>query len=44
MIGTATASFRPDVPPEPVLEGFGYDMWLGPSPWAPFNMQRCIFN
>lgn len=44
MIGTATASFYPDVPPEPVPEGFDYDMWLGPSPWAPFNSQRCTRN
>lgn len=41
MIGTATAPFSPDLPPEPVPEGLDYEMWLGPSPWAPFNTRRC---
>lgn len=41
MIGTATAPFSPDLPAEPVPEGFDYEMWLGPSPWAPFNTRRC---
>lgn len=30
--------------PEPVMpipEGFDYDMWLGPAPWAPFTAKRC---
>lgn len=40
-IGTATAPYSPDLPPEPVPPGFDYDMWLGPSPWAPFNTRRC---
>jgi predicted dehydrogenase len=40
-IGTATAPYSPDLPPEPVPPGLDYDMWLGPSPWAPFNTRRC---
>jgi predicted dehydrogenase len=41
MIGTATAPYSPDLPPEPIPEGFDYDMWLGPAPWAPHNTRRC---
>jgi predicted dehydrogenase len=32
------------IPPqrvEPVPEGFDYDMWLGPAPWAPYTSKRC---
>lgn len=37
-------SFEPptDFPEEPVPEGFNYDMWLGPSPWEPYNSQRVL--
>lgn len=41
MIGTATAPYSPDLPPEPIPAGFDYDLWLGPSPWAPYNTRRC---
>lgn len=27
--------------PEPAPEGFDYDMWLGPAPWAPYCPNRC---
>ncbi len=30
--------------PEPVPEGFDYDMWLGPAPWAPYCPARCHVN
>ena len=30
-----------DHPPEPVPEGFDYDMWLGRAPWAPYTRYRC---
>ena len=30
--------------PTPVPEGFDYDMWLGPAPWAPYSPARCHFN
>ncbi len=26
----------------PVPEGFDYDLWLGPAPWAPFCADRCL--
>lgn len=28
-------------PVEPVPQGFDYDMWLGPAPWAPYTTARC---
>ncbi len=28
--------------PEPIPEGFDYDLWLGPAPSAPFNTDRCF--
>ncbi|MDD4871625.1 MAG: gfo/Idh/MocA family oxidoreductase, partial [Kiritimatiellae bacterium] len=30
--------------PEPIPEGFNYDMWLGPAPWAPYHSARCHRN
>jgi len=30
--------------PEPVPEGFDYDLWLGPAPWAPYIFNRCHWN
>jgi predicted dehydrogenase len=29
---------------EPVPEGFDYDMWLGPAPWAPYTTARCHYQ
>ncbi len=38
----------PDQPgnpkPVPVPEGFDYDMWLGPAPYAPYTPERCHWN
>ncbi len=35
------SSYYPcDLPAEPVPDGFDYDMWLGPAPWAPYNRKR----
>ncbi len=31
-------------PPEPVPQGFDYDMWLGPAPEAPYTPGRCHWN
>jgi predicted dehydrogenase len=32
---------RSDYPEaQPVPDWFDYDLWLGPSPWAPFSLQR----
>ena len=30
--------------PEPIPEGFNYDMWLGPAPEAPYAPGRCHVN
>ena len=27
--------------PEPVPEGFDYDLWLGPAPYEPYTTKRC---
>ncbi|MFM1919165.1 MAG: hypothetical protein RLZZ303_799 [Candidatus Hydrogenedentota bacterium] len=29
--------------PEPVPEGFDYEMWLGPAPYEPYTTKRCHF-
>ncbi|MCH8806535.1 MAG: Gfo/Idh/MocA family oxidoreductase [Planctomycetes bacterium] len=28
------------LPEEPIPDGFDYDRWLGPAPWAPYNKLR----
>ena len=30
--------------PMPVPDGFDYDLWLGPAPWAPYTKERCHWN
>lgn len=30
--------------PQPVPEGFDYNMWLGPAPWAEYHEQRCHYT
>jgi predicted dehydrogenase len=35
---------EPTWTPEPVPEGFDYDMWLGPAEWAPYHSQRCHYQ
>ncbi len=30
--------------PSPVPDGFDYNMWLGPAPWAPYAPNRCHWN
>jgi len=30
--------------PTPVPDGFDYDMWLGPAPWAPHQEYRCFYT
>ena len=29
---------------KPVPDGFNYDLWLGPAPWAPYCPARCFVN
>ena len=43
-VQTNNLSHACNLPPEPVPEGFDWDMWLGPAPWAPFNAKRCDGN
>jgi len=31
-------------PEMPVPDGFDYDFWLGPAPWAPYTEKRCHWN
>jgi len=31
-------------PEEPIPDGFDWDRWLGPAPWAPYNKERCSGN
>ncbi|NIA13163.1 MAG: Gfo/Idh/MocA family oxidoreductase [Nitrospiraceae bacterium] len=36
-----------DIAPQPVMpvpEGFDYERWLGPAPWAPYTEKRCHWN
>lgn len=33
-------SGRIDQTPEPIPEGFDYEMWLGPAPWKPYTAHR----
>ena len=36
-----------EIEPQPataVPEGFDYEMWLGPAPWAPYTANRCHWN
>jgi len=33
-----------DYPAMPVPEGFDYDLWLGPAPFAPYHTKRCHYN
>jgi predicted dehydrogenase len=30
--------------PDPIPEGFDYEMWLGPAPWAPYHKKRCLYS
>jgi predicted dehydrogenase len=30
--------------PMPVPDGFDYERWLGPAPWAPYHKDRCLYN
>ena len=40
-VNTRNFSSLCNLPAEPVPEGFDWDMWLGPAPWAPYNAKRC---
>jgi len=38
------AKVGPRREPEPVPDGFNYEMWLGPAPKAPYMPARCFVN
>jgi len=44
VIGSASYNQVSVQPIEPVPEGFDYEMWLGPAPWAPYTTLRCTRN
>jgi predicted dehydrogenase len=44
VIGSANSQYIPNQPPQPVPEGFDYDMWLGPAPWVPYTAERVTRN
>jgi predicted dehydrogenase len=31
-------------PEMPIPEGFDYNLWLGPAPWAPYTQNRCHYK
>jgi predicted dehydrogenase len=37
-------SWHIELPELPVPEGFDYERWLGPAPWAPYHPLRCGSN
>ncbi len=40
-VGIAGPSSEKYLPEEPVPDGMDWDRWLGPSPWYPYNGERC---
>jgi predicted dehydrogenase len=40
--GPAERTGSPTYEPQPVPEGFDYEMWLGPAPRAPFHPKRVV--
>jgi predicted dehydrogenase len=43
-VGLPTGSAIETQPEMPVPDGFDYDFWLGPAPWAPYTEKRCHWN
>lgn len=40
-VGIGKPSAEGYFPEQPVPEGFDWDRWLGPTPWYPYNEERC---
>jgi len=40
-VGIGGPSQEKYLPEEPVPDGFDWDRWLGPTPWYPYNAERC---
>ena len=43
-VGLPTGSGCGPQPEAPIPDGFDYDMWLGPAPYAPYTNNRCHWN
>ena len=43
-VGLPTGPTCDPQPEMPVPEGFDYDFWLGPAPWAPYTEKRCHWD
>ncbi len=43
-VGLPTGPRCEPQPEMPIPEGFDYDMWLGPAPYAPYTEKRCHWN
>jgi len=43
-VGLPTGKPIEPQPEMPVPDGFDYDFWLGPAPWAPYTEKRCHWN
>jgi len=43
-VGLPTGPSIEPQPAMPVPDGFDYDFWLGPAPWAPYTEKRCHWN
>ncbi|MBN1417914.1 MAG: Gfo/Idh/MocA family oxidoreductase [Planctomycetes bacterium] len=41
-LGVPSGATLAPQPAMPVPDGFDYDLWLGPAPFAPFTMRRCF--
>lgn len=40
-VGVGEPSQHKVLPEEPMPEGIDWDRWLGPTPWYPYNSERC---
>jgi len=40
-VGIGAPSQEKYLPEEPLPDGIDWDRWLGPSPWYPYNSERC---
>lgn len=41
LVGLPETPYMPIEQEMPIPEGFDYEMWLGPAPWAPYTEKRC---
>ena len=41
--GAAERSGLKTYSPEPVPDGFDYEMWIGPAPWSPYTTARLVY-